>query len=100
MADKKSQKPSSSRNSNPIKNPITSVKSEQPFSPGIVTPSQLVIYDPHQITPVKTSTSKMTSLGKPIQQSQSFARALTNDYDPFAKKKALLAPTQYVKSSP
>ncbi len=42
----------------------------------------------------------MTSLGKPIQQSQSFARALTNDYDPFAKKKALPAPTQYVKSSP
>jgi hypothetical protein len=74
------------------------------FCPGLVTPSQLVIYDPHQITPVnspiKSSTSRMTSFGKPIQQSLSFARALTNDYDPFAKKKALPAPTKYVKSSP
>ena len=98
MADKKSQKPSSSRISNPVKNPITSVKSEQPFSVGLVTSSQLVTYDPHQIIPVKPS--RMTSLGKPIQQSPSFARALANDYDLFAKKKALLAPTKYVKSSP
>jgi hypothetical protein len=104
MADKKSQKPSSSKKSTPIKKSTTSVKNEPPFSPGLVTPSQLVSYDSHQITPVhspiKTSTSRMVSLGKPIQQSQSFARALTSDYDPFAKKKALPAQTQYVKSSP
>ena len=71
MADKKSQKPSSSRNSNPVKNPIPSVKSEQPFSLGLVTSSQLVTYDPHQITPVnslKTSTSRMTSLVNPFNK--------------------------------
>jgi hypothetical protein len=100
MADKKSQKPSFSRNSNPVKKSIASVKNEPPFCPGLITPSQLVTYDPHQITLVNPSTSRMTSLGKPIQQSPSFARALTNDYDPFAKKKALPAPTKYVKSSP
>ena len=104
MADKKSQKPSSSRNPNPVKKPLTFVKNEPPFCPGLVTPSQLVTYDPHQVTPVnspaKPSTSRMTSLGKPIQQGLSFARALSNDYDHFAKKKAPPAPTKYVKSSP
>uniref|UniRef100_A0A2N9G9K2 Reverse transcriptase/retrotransposon-derived protein RNase H-like domain-containing protein n=1 Tax=Fagus sylvatica TaxID=28930 RepID=A0A2N9G9K2_FAGSY len=54
-----------------------------------VTPSQFVTYDPHQITPVnstvKTSSSRMVSLGKPVRQSPSFAKALTSDYDPFAK---------------
>jgi hypothetical protein len=107
MTDKKSQKPSFSKNSIPIKKSTASVKNEPPFSPGLVTPSQLVPYDPYQITPIhspiKAFTSRMVSLGKPVQQSQSFARALTSDYDPFAKKKALQAPTtqtQYVKSSP
>jgi hypothetical protein len=107
MADKKSQEPSSSKNSTPAKKSTTSIKNEPPFSPGLIIPSQLVSYDPHQITPVhspiKTSTSRMVSLGKPIQQSQSFARALTSDYDPFAKRMALPAPTtqtQYVKFSP
>jgi hypothetical protein len=98
MADKKTQKPSSNRNSNPVKKSLTPIKNEPPFCPGLVNPSQLVTYDPHQITPVKPS--RMTSLGKPIQQSPSFARALANDYDLFAKKKALPAPTKYVKSSP
>ena len=89
MADKKSQKPSSSKNP-PFKKPI--VKTE------LVTPSQLVSYDSHQITPVNspvktTSSSRMISLGKPIQQSLSFARALTNDYDTFAKQVAVPPPT-------
>jgi hypothetical protein len=106
MADKKSQKPSSSRNSKPIKHPI--VKNEKQFSLELVTPSQLATYDPHQITtvnsPIKTSSSRMVSLGKPIQQSSSFAKALTSDYDPFAKKVAVPPPTaptqlQYVKTS-
>ena len=62
MADKKSQKPSSSRNP-PIKKPT--IKTE------LITPSQLVSYDPHQITPVNspiktTSSSRMVSFGKPI----------------------------------
>jgi hypothetical protein len=97
MADKKSQEPSSSKNSTPVKKSTASVKNEPPFSPGLIIPSQLVFYDPHQITPVhspiKTSTSRMVSLGKPIQQSQSFARALTSDYDPFAKRR-LFQPQQ------
>ena len=59
MADKKSQKPSFSRNP-PVKKPTV--------KPEIVTPSQLVTYDPYQGTPVnspvKTSSSRMVSLGK------------------------------------
>jgi hypothetical protein len=107
MADKKSPKPSSSRNPNPAKNSI--VKNEQQFSLGLVTPRQLATYDPHQITPVnsliKTSSSRMVSLGKPIQQSPFFAKALTSDYDPFAKKVDVPPPTtptqtQYIKTSP
>jgi hypothetical protein len=89
MADKKSQKPSSSKNP-PVKKPI--VKTE------LVTPSQLVSYDSHQITPVNspvktTSSSKIVSHGKPIQQSLSFARALTSDYDTFAKQVVVPPPT-------
>ncbi len=95
MADKKSPKPSSSRNPNPTKNSI--VKNEQQFSLGLVTPRQLATYDPHQIThvnsPIKTSSSRMVSLGKPIQQSPFFAKALTSDYDPFAKKVDVPLPT-------
>ena len=100
MTDKKSQKPFSSRNP-PVKPPT--VKSE------LVTPSQLVTYDPHQITPVnspvKPLSSRMVSLGKPIQQSLSFSKALTSNYDPFAKKLAVPPPTaldkkQYAKTSP
>jgi hypothetical protein len=100
MADKKSQKPSSSKNP-PVKKPT--IKNE------LVTPSQFVTYDPHQITPVnspiKTSSSRMVSLGKPVRQSTSFAKALTSDYDPFVKQVVVpppAAPTQtpYVKPSP
>uniref|UniRef100_A0A2N9FX46 Uncharacterized protein n=1 Tax=Fagus sylvatica TaxID=28930 RepID=A0A2N9FX46_FAGSY len=48
-----------------------------------------------QITPVNspvktTSSSKIVSHGKPIQQSLSFARALTSDYDTFAKQDTIL----------
>ena len=104
MENKKSQKPSSSRNPNPAKKPLSSVKNEPPFCLGLVTPSQLVTYDPHQTTlvnsPAKPSTSKMTSFGKPIQQGLSFVRALSNDYDPFAKKKTPPIPTKYFKSAP
>ena len=98
MADKKSQKTSSSRNP-PVKPPT--IKNER------VTPSQFVTYDPHQITyvnsPVKTSS--LVSLGKLVQQNPSFARALTSDYDPFAKQVTIPPPTapiksQYIKRSP
>jgi hypothetical protein len=100
MADKKSKKSSSSRIP-PDKLP--SVK------PELVTLSQLVKFDPHQITlvnsPDKPSSSKMVSLGKPVQQSQSFAKALTSDYDPFAKQIVASTPaapvkTKYAKVSP
>ena len=64
MADKKSQKPSSSKNLN-VKKPHV--------QPELLTPSQLVAYDPHQITPVnssiKPSSSGIVPLGKPVQQS-------------------------------
>ena len=58
------------------------------IKPELVTPSQLVKYDPHQITqiksPDKSSSSKMVSLGKPAQSS-SFAKGFTGPYDPFNK---------------
>jgi hypothetical protein len=97
MADKKSKKASFS--SIPP-NKLPSVK------PELVTCSQLVKFDPHQITPVnspdKPSSSRMVSLGKPVQ-SLSFAKALTSDYDPFAKQKVASTPaapfkTKYAKS--
>ena len=100
MADKQSKKASSSRIS-PDK--LSTIK------PELLTPSQLVTYDPHQITPtnspVKSSSSRIVSLGKPIQQSPSFARTLTSDYDPFNKQivaSTLAAPikTKYAKPSP
>jgi hypothetical protein len=99
MADKKSKKASSSKIP-PDKFP--SVK------PELVTPSQLVKFDPHQITHVnsldKLSSSRMVSLGKPIQ-SPSFAKALASDYDHFAKQIVASIPatpvkTRYAKTSP
>ncbi len=79
MANKKSKKASSNKIP-PDKLPTV--------KPELVTRSQLVKFDPHQITlvnsPDKPSSSKMISLGKPVQ-SPSFAKALTSDYDPFNK---------------
>ena len=80
MADKKSKKASSSSRISP--NKLPTVKSE------LVTLSQLVKFDHHQITtvnsPNKLSSSRMVSLGKPAQ-STSFAKALTSPNDPFNK---------------
>jgi hypothetical protein len=46
----------------------------------------------------------MVSLGKPVQQSPSFAKALSSDYDPFAKQIVVpppIAPTKsYAKTFP
>ena len=40
----------------------------------------------------------MVSLGKPVQQSPSFAKALSSDYDPFAKQIVVPPPTAPTKS--
>ncbi len=70
------------------------------IKPELVTPSQLVKYDPHQISPVnspnKPSSSRMISLSKPAQSS-SFAKALSESYDPFNKKIVPTTPATLVK---
>ncbi len=70
------------------------------IKPELVTPSQLVKYDSHQISPVnspnKPSSSRMVSIGKPAQSS-SFAKALTESYDPFNKKIVLATPVAPAK---
>ena len=62
MADKKPKKASSSRI--PLDKLLT-------VKPELVTPSQLVKFDPHQITlvisPDKLSSPRMVFLGKPVQ---------------------------------
>ena len=82
MAGKNSKKAASSTSKVPP-NKLPEIK------PELVTPSQLVKYDPHQISlvnsPNKPSSSRMVSLGK-LTQSSSFAKALTESYDPFNKK--------------
>ena len=92
MADKKSKKASSNRIP-PDKLPT--------IKPGLVTPSQFVKFDPHQITPVnspeKTSSSRMISLDKPVQ-SPSFAKTLTSDYNPFNKHIVASTPAAPIKS--
>ena len=64
-------------------------------------PSQLVKFDPHQITPVispnKPLSSRMVSLGK-LVQSPSFAKVLTSDYDPFTKHMVVLTLAAPIKS--
>ena len=71
------------------------------IKPELVTPSQLIKYDPHQISlvnsPNKPSSSRMVSRGKPVQ-STSFAKALTSDYNPFNKKIVPATPAAPVKS--
>jgi hypothetical protein len=93
MADKKSKKASSSSRISP--NKLPSVK------PKLVTPSQLVKFDHHQITtvnsPNKASSSRMVSLGKPTQ-STSFAKALTSPYDPFNKHIVPSTPAAPIKT--
>ena len=82
MAGKNSKKAATSSSKVPP-NKLPDIK------PELVTPSQLIKYDPHQISlvnsPNKPSSSRMVSRGKPVQ-STSFAKALTSDYDPFNKK--------------
>jgi hypothetical protein len=94
MAGKNSKKAATSSNRVPP-NKLPDIKLE------LVTPSQLVKYDPHQIThtnsPNKPSSSRMISLGKPAQSS-SFAKSLTSDYDPFNKKIVLATPAAPIKS--
>jgi hypothetical protein len=93
MAGKNSKKATSSSRIPP--NKLPDVK------PELVTPSQLVKYDPHQITqinsPDKPSSSRMVPLGKPVQ-STSFAKALSSDYDPFNKKLVPATPAAPIKS--
>jgi hypothetical protein len=74
------------------------------IKPELVTPSQLVKYDPHQVTQIKSpdkpSSSRMVSLGKPAQSSF-FAKGLTSPYDPFNKHivPAIPAATKKSKSA-
>jgi hypothetical protein len=58
------------------------------IKPKLVTPSQLVRYDPQQASPKNNSSSSwMVSLRKPAQSScSSFAKAFTESYDSFNKK--------------
>jgi hypothetical protein len=93
MAGKNSKKATSSSRIPPNKLPD--------IKPELVTPSQLVKYDPHQITqinsPDKSSSFRMVPLGKPVQ-STSFAKALSSDYDPFNKKLVPTTPAAPIKS--
>jgi hypothetical protein len=94
MAGKNSKKAATSTSRVPP-NKLPDIK------PELVTPSQLVKYDPHQINPAnspnKPSSSRMVSLDKPAQSTSS-AKAFTNDYDPFNKKIVLATPAAPVKS--
>ena len=57
------------------------------IKPEPITLSQLVRYNPQQASSQNNpSSSRMVSLGKPVQYSSSFAKALTESYDPFNKK--------------
>ena len=93
MAGKNSKKAATSTSKVPP-NKLPEIK------PELVTPSQLVKYDPHQIShvnsPNKPSSSRMVSLGKPAQ-SNSFAKALTESYDPFNKKIVPATPAAPIK---
>ena len=72
MAGKNSKKAATSTSKVPP-NKLPDIK------PELVTPSQLVKYDPHQIShvnsPNKPSSSRMVSLGKPAQ-STSFSKEI------------------------
>jgi hypothetical protein len=69
------------------------------IKPELVTPSQLVRYNPQQASSQNnpSSSSRMVSLGKPIQSSSSFAKALVEPYDPFNKKIVPATPAAPIK---
>jgi hypothetical protein len=67
------------------------------IKPELVTPSQLVRYDLNQASPNKPSSSRMVSLRKPAESSTSFAKTLTESYDPFNKKIVLTTPAAPIK---
>ena len=85
MADKKPRKPSESKSSKSTK-------------PELVTPSQLVKYDPHQVTPINSS-SRMTPLGNP-NTNPTFSSALVNDYNPFARRSNPLVSSNFIQHPP
>ena len=64
----------------------------------LVTSSQLVRYNPQQtFSQNNPSSSRMVSLGKPVQSSSSFAKALVEPYDPFNKKIVPATPAAPIK---
>ena len=68
------------------------------IKPELVTPSQLVRYNPQQASSQNNlSSSRMVSLGKPVQSSFSFAKALLEPYDPFNKKIGPATPAAPIK---
>uniref|UniRef100_A0A2N9GMH7 Uncharacterized protein n=1 Tax=Fagus sylvatica TaxID=28930 RepID=A0A2N9GMH7_FAGSY len=68
------------------------------IKPELVTPSQLVRYNPQQASSQNNpSSSRMVSLGKPVQSSSSFAKALVEPYDPFNKKIVPATPAAPIK---
>jgi hypothetical protein len=68
------------------------------IKPELVTPSQLVRYNPQQASSQNNpSSSRMVSLGKPVQRSSSFAQTLTESYDPFNKKIVPTIPAAPIK---
>jgi hypothetical protein len=68
------------------------------IKPELVTPSQLVRYNPQQASSQNNpSSSRMVSLGKPVQSSSSFAKALVESYDPYNKKIVPATPAAPIK---
>ena len=85
MTDKKPQKLFQSKSSKPIKTEL-------------VTSSQLVTYDPQQVTPVNPH-SIMTSLGNPYTK-PTFSLALVNDYNPFAHRSDPPVSSNFIQHPP
>ena len=91
MAGKKAKKATSSSSKIPP-NKLSEIKPEP------ITPSQHVRYIPQQASSQNNpSSSRMVSLGKPAQSSSSFAKALTESYDPFNKKIVPATPAEPIK---
>jgi hypothetical protein len=66
------------------------------IKPELVTPSQLVRYNPQQASSQNnpSSSSRMVSLGKPIQRSSSFAKAMVPNLMTCSIKRLFLLPQQ------